>query len=117
MKAKRRRHGTIFKSRVALEALKRQKTVQQIAADYEVHSALPKIISAMLDEMLIAIARDLNLHRPGRSEPRVKKRSPKNYRLMTNPRPEMRPLPHRKIGVENDPKPGLSLCHSGPLWP
>lgn len=37
MKAKRRRHDATFKSRVALEALKGQKTVQQIAADYEVH--------------------------------------------------------------------------------
>jgi transposase-like protein len=37
MKAKRRRHDATFKSRVALEALKGQKTVQQIAADYEIH--------------------------------------------------------------------------------
>lgn len=37
MKAKRRRHEATFKSRVALEALKGQKTVQQIAAEYEVH--------------------------------------------------------------------------------
>ena len=37
MKAKRRRHDATFKSRVALEALKGQKTIQQIAADYEVH--------------------------------------------------------------------------------
>jgi transposase len=37
MKAKRRRHDSTFKSRVALEALKGQKTVQQIAADYEIH--------------------------------------------------------------------------------
>jgi len=37
MKAKRRRHDATFKSRVALEALKGQKTVQQIAAEYEVH--------------------------------------------------------------------------------
>ena len=37
MKAKRRRHDTTFKARVALEALKGQKTVQQIATEYEVH--------------------------------------------------------------------------------
>lgn len=37
MKAKRRRHEATFKSRVALEALKGQKTVQQIAAEYDVH--------------------------------------------------------------------------------
>jgi transposase-like protein len=37
MKAKRRRHDAIFKSRVALEALKGVKTIQQIATEYEVH--------------------------------------------------------------------------------
>lgn len=37
MKAKRRRHDTAFKARVALEALKGQKTTQQIAAEYEIH--------------------------------------------------------------------------------
>jgi len=83
-------------------------TVRQFAHATSGAEEKPKIISAMLDEMLLAIARDLNLHRPGRSEPRVKKRRPKNYRLMTKPRREMGPLPHRKIGVENDPKPVLS---------
>lgn len=37
MKAKRRRHDTAFKARVGLEALKGQKTTQQIAAEYDVH--------------------------------------------------------------------------------
>jgi transposase-like protein len=37
MKAKRRRHDPQFKARVALEALKGIKTIQQIARDYEVH--------------------------------------------------------------------------------
>lgn len=37
MKGKRRRHDTAFKARVALEALKGQKTTQQIAAEYDVH--------------------------------------------------------------------------------
>jgi transposase-like protein len=37
MKAKRRRHENTFKARVALEALKGNKTVQQIATEYEVH--------------------------------------------------------------------------------
>jgi len=60
----------------------------------------PRTIAAMVDEMLLAIAKDLNPHRPGRNEPRVKKRRPKNYRLLTKPRHEMGHLPHRKIGVE-----------------
>lgn len=37
MKAKRRRHDGAFKARVALEALKGIKTIQQIAKEYEVH--------------------------------------------------------------------------------
>ncbi len=37
MKAKRRRHAPEFKARVALEALKGVKTIQQIAKEYEVH--------------------------------------------------------------------------------
>jgi transposase-like protein len=37
MKAKRKRHDPDFKARVALEALKGIKTVQQIAKEYDVH--------------------------------------------------------------------------------
>ncbi len=33
--------------------------------------------------------------RPGRSEPRCRKRRPNNYQLMTSPRHEMREIPHR----------------------
>jgi hypothetical protein len=38
----------------------------------------------------------------GRSEPRCLKRRPKNYQLMTSPRPEMREIQHRnKYHAEN----------------
>lgn len=37
VKAKRKRHDPDFKARVALEAIKGIKTVQQIAVDYDVH--------------------------------------------------------------------------------
>jgi transposase-like protein len=37
MKAKRRRHDPEFKARVALEAIKGLKTIQQIASEYEIH--------------------------------------------------------------------------------
>ena len=37
MNAKRKRHDPEFKARVALEALKGVKTIQQIAKDYDVH--------------------------------------------------------------------------------
>jgi hypothetical protein len=68
----------------------------------------PRTVAALVDEMLLAIARDLVPLRPDRLEPRVRKRRPKNYRLLTKPRKEMGPLPHRKIGRENHPKTSLS---------
>jgi len=37
MKAKRKRHEPAFKARVALEALKGEKTAQTIAKEFEVH--------------------------------------------------------------------------------
>lgn len=37
MKGKRRRHEAEFKGRVGLEALKGQKTTQQIASEYDIH--------------------------------------------------------------------------------
>lgn len=64
----------------------------------------PRTIAALIEEMLLAIARDPIPSRPGRSEPRARKRRPKNYRLLTRPRHQMGPLPHRKIGVEKRPK-------------
>jgi transposase len=39
MKAKRKRHLPEFKAKVALEALKSVKTVQQLAKDFDVHPA------------------------------------------------------------------------------
>ena len=68
----------------------------------------PRTISALIDEMLLVIASDIIPLRPFRTEPRVRKRRPKNYRLMTKPRREIGPLPHRKTGVENPPKSRLS---------
>lgn len=37
MKAKRKRHDAGFKARVALEALKGEKTLQQLAKDFDLH--------------------------------------------------------------------------------
>jgi len=67
-----------------------------------------KTLEALVRDMLLTISRDLLPIRPGRTEPRVKKRRPKNYRLMTKPRKEIPPLPHRKVGVEKPPKSPLS---------
>lgn len=51
------------------------------------------------EELLLALAADLLPIRPNRSEPRVVKRRPKNYQLMTQPRPRMvvSPSRYRKI--------------------
>jgi hypothetical protein len=46
--------------------------------------------------LLRAIASHKIPHRPNRSEPRVRKRRPKNYRLMTKPRSEYPARSHRK---------------------
>ncbi len=79
-------------------------TVRQFANGLHGAENKPRTVSAMVDEMLLAIARDLLPHRPNRSEPRAKKRRLKNYRLLTKPRHKMGPLPHRNYGVENHPK-------------
>ncbi len=79
-------------------------TVRQFAHAINGLESKPKSIAAMIDKMLQSIAKDFTPLRPGRSEPRVKKRRPKNYRLMTKPRKEMGNLPHRKVGVEKHPK-------------
>ena len=53
MKAKRRRHEPEFKARVALEALKGIKTIQQIAKEYEVH---PVQVSDWKKQMLESVS-------------------------------------------------------------
>jgi len=50
----------------------------------------------LIDEMLASIAQDQLPDRPHRSEPRVKKRRPKNYQLLTAPRHKMKVIPHRE---------------------
>lgn len=50
-----------------------------------------RLLSLLCD----SIAASIILSRPGRTEPRCKKRRPKNFQLMTRPRHEMRETPHR----------------------
>ena len=50
-----------------------------------------KIYKALLN----AIARDPVPERPGRTEPRARKRRPKNYQLLTKPRKEFKECQHR----------------------
>jgi hypothetical protein len=44
----------------------------------------PRTVAALVEEMLLAIARDPNPHRPNRSEPRAVKRRRKNYLCIFN---------------------------------
>jgi hypothetical protein len=55
----------------------------------------PRKQAALRRAMLALIARDTVPDRPGRSEPRAKKRRPKNYHLLTKPRHQMRVPAHR----------------------
>lgn len=49
----------------------------------------------LLAQLLLTISLDLLPLRPNRSEPRARKRRPKNYQLLTRPRRQMGNLPHR----------------------
>jgi len=68
----------------------------------------PRQQQKLIDLMLALIAGDLVPERPGRSEPRGKKRRPKNYQLLTKPRAEVGNLPRRNRPKANHPKSPLS---------
>jgi hypothetical protein len=70
-------------------------TVRHFAAAIHAARATPRRQDALIEEMLLVIAADLVPERPERSEPRAKKRRPKNYHFLTKPRHEMRVPPHR----------------------
>jgi hypothetical protein len=55
----------------------------------------PGAAQAIYAKMLSYIARDKVPDRPGRTEPRARKRRPKNYPLLTQPRHEYKEIPHR----------------------
>ncbi len=55
MRAKRRRHQAEFKARVALEALKGLKTIQQIAKEFEVHPVQVSDWKKQLQERLAGV--------------------------------------------------------------
>jgi hypothetical protein len=73
------------------------------SARLEALRGMPRKRQALLSAMFELIANDLVPHRPGREEPRARKRRPNNYHLLTKPRHEMRIPGHR-----NRPKSPLS---------
>ncbi len=80
-------------------------TLRQFAHAMSGVEKKPKTIAAMIDDMLLTIARDLTPLRPGRSEPRVKKRRAKNYRLMTKPAKKWAPSHIEKWASKIIPNP------------
>jgi transposase-like protein len=62
MKSKRKRHEPQFKARVALEALKGLKTIQQIAKEYKIH---PVQVSEWKKTMIESAAQAFS---PGRGQ-------------------------------------------------
>jgi hypothetical protein len=70
-------------------------TLRQWSEVIHASSSQPRKQSLLIADMLRLIALDTLPHRPGRSEPRAKKRRPKNFHLLTRPRHEMGNLSHR----------------------
>jgi len=70
-------------------------TLRQWSASFEATHGRPRKQKTLLDAMFELIAKDLVPLRPGREEPRAKKRRPKNYQLLTRPRREMKYSGHR----------------------
>jgi len=68
----------------------------------------PRKQAQLIDQLLTQIAGDTVPHRPGRLEPRARKRRPKNYQLLTHPRHEMKVVAHRESNRPKRPKSSLS---------
>ena len=71
-------------------------TIRQWGDAIALHLDKPRRLDEVIDDLYRAIADDPLPDRPGRSEPRVKKRRPKGYQLMTKPRREMHVSASRK---------------------
>lgn len=68
----------------------------------------PRKQQSLIDEMLALIAKDLVPLRPGRSEPRARKRRPKNYALLVKPRAQTGNVPRRSRSKKPNPRVSLS---------
>ena len=68
----------------------------------------PRQQQKLIDQMLALIAADPVPERPGRSEPRARKRRAKNYQLLTKPRGQTGNLPRRNRPQTKHPKTPLS---------
>jgi len=82
-------------------------TVRHWAAVIHASADQQRKQTELINRMLALIAGDLVQERPNRSEPRAKKRRPKNYHLLTKPRNQMGNVPRRNRPASN-PKSALS---------
>jgi hypothetical protein len=92
--------------RVDLSRLSFKGTLDSMAHfSQAIHAAngKPRKQKLLLDSLLATIASDLLPKRPGRAEPRAKKRRPKNYHLLTKPRRQMVVPPHRNRPESQSP--------------
>jgi len=80
-------------------------TLRQWAVAVDAAARNPRQQTRMLDQMLAQIAADRLPDRPHRSEPRAKKRRPKNFHLLSKPRHQMGNLPHRNYRGVSIPNP------------
>ncbi len=64
-------------------------TLQQLTQWMDMFLSAGKSVRRMLIDFYYHLAQKIVPERPGRNEPRAKKRRPKNFRLMTLPRGEM----------------------------
>lgn len=93
-------HGSVAQSADVLATLERvsyKGTADRLGGWCRAIWSAPSAKKAreMAGHMHATIAEDLVPERPGRREPRVKKRRPKGYQLMTKPRHEMMEVQHR----------------------
>jgi hypothetical protein len=74
-------------------------TLRQWADTLNAASGKPREQARLFNQILQILAEDVVPHRPDRAEPRVRKRRPKNYRLMTRPRHQMPldPVPQKEL--------------------
>jgi hypothetical protein len=68
----------------------------------------PRQQQKLIDQMLARIAGDIVPERPGRSEPRAKKRRGKNHKLLVKPRHQTGNLPRRNRPQFTQPKTSLT---------
>jgi len=83
-------------------------TLRHWAQAIHASSGQPRKQTELINRMLERLVADLVPHRPGRSEPRAKKRRPKTYQLLTEPRHEMKVIAHRNKYRAPRPKTSLS---------